>query len=302
VSGQNPLTRRVVVNQFWQMLFGAGLVRTPEDFGSQGEPPTHPELLDWLACEFERTGWNVKKLLRTLVTSSTYRQASALTPDLLSRDPANRLLARGPRFRLGGETVRDQALAASGLLVRTIGGPSVKPYQPEGLWKELSGAEYVRDHGENLWRRSVYTFWKRTSTPPVLSTFDSPGRETCAVRASRTNTPLQALAVMNETAFLEAARRLAERASREAPSSTDATLTRLFRLVLTRIPTAEEIGILRENLADHQARFSADPRAAARFLAIGEAPRITELPEPQLAALTAVANLILNLDEALTKP
>lgn len=302
VSEKNPLTRRVIVNQFWQMVFGVGLVSTPEDFGSQGEPPSHPELLDWLACEFAHSGWDIKRLMRTLVTSNTYRQSSAITPELLARDPANRLLARGARFRLTGETVRDQALAASGLLVRTLGGPSVKPYQPEGLWKELSGAEYVRDHGEKLWRRSLYTFWKRTSTPPLLSTFDAPGRETCAVRASRTNTPLQALAVMNETAFLEAARRLAERASQHAPSSPEATLTSLFRLVLTRMPTPEEIRILRENLEDHQARFSANQNAAAQFLAIGEAPRITSLPEPQLAALTAVANLILNLDEALTKP
>jgi hypothetical protein len=302
VSEANPLTRRVIVNQFWQMLFGNGLVRTPEDFGSQGEPPSHPELLDWLACEFERSGWDIKHLLRTLVNSSTYRQSSAFTPELLSRDPSNRLLTRGPRFRLSAEAVRDQALAASGLLVPAVGGPSVKPYQPDGLWKELSGAEYIRDHGDKLWRRSLYTFWKRTSTPPVLSSFDAPGRETCAVRVSRTNTPLQALAVMNETSFLEAARRLAERATREAPSSSDATLTHLFRLVLTRTPGPRELDILRENFIHQQARFSAEPAAAARFLSVGEAPRVTSLTDPDLAALTAVANLVLNLDEALTKP
>ncbi len=305
VSDANPLTRRVIVNQFWQMLFGAGLVRTPEDFGSQGEPPSHPGLLDWLACGFADAGWDIKWLLRTLVTSNTYRQASALTPELLAKDPANRLLARGPRFRLAAELVRDQALAASGLLVPTLGGPSVKPYQPEGLWQELSGTEYVRDRGDKLWRRSLYTFWKRTSTPPVLSTFDAPGRETCAVRTSRTNTPLQALAVMNETGLLEAARRLGERAALEAPSPTsspDATLAHLFRLVLVRTPNPAELEILRANFLHHLSRFTADPQAASHFLAIGEAPAITNLPPPHLAALAAVGNLVLNLDEALIKP
>jgi hypothetical protein len=302
VSEENPLTRRVIVNQFWQMIFGNGLVRTPEDFGSQGAPPTHPELLDWLAVEFAKSGWNVKALLRTFVTSATYRQSHRVTKEMLAKDPDNRLLARSPRFRLPAETVRDQALAASGLLTRTIGGPSVKPYQPEGLWQELGGAAYVQDHGEALWRRSLYTFWKRTSNPPVLSTFDASGRESCSVRIARTNTPLQALATMNETAFVEAARKLAERAHAESHESVQDTLRHLFRLVLARNPDDREITLLVRNHDLHLARFDENPKSADSFLSIGESPRNATLHGPELAALTAVANLVLNLDEALCRP
>ena len=301
-SNENPLTRRVVVNQFWQMIFGTGIVATPEDFGAQGDPPSHPELLDWLACDFENSGWDVKRLLRTMVRSNTYRQASQGSRELLVKDPSNRLLARSAGSRLPAEVVRDQALAASGLLVRRIGGPSVKPYQPPGLWQELSGAEYVQDHGEPLWRRSLYTFWKRTSTPPVLSIFDAPGREACAVRSSRTNTPLQALAVMNETAYVEAARRVAERAFCEAAESREATLARIFRLVLARSPEPVELGVLVANYEHQRARFAGNRESARRFLAVGEAPRITSLEDSELAAFTAVANLVLNLDETLTRP
>lgn len=302
VSEENPLTRRVIVNQFWQKVFGNGLVRTPEDFGSQGTPPTHPELLDWLASTFANNGWDVKSLMRTLVTSATYRQSNHVTKEGLSKDPDNRLLSRSPRFRLPAETVRDQALSSSGLLRRTLGGPSVKPYQPEGLWQELGGASYIQDHGESLWRRSLYTFWKRTSNPPVLSTFDASGRESCSVRVARTNTPLQALTTMNETAFVEAARNLAERAQRESPDSLQATLRRLFRLVLARLPDERELAVLTENHRRQLARFTANPKDAERFLAIGESPRSQTLSPPELAALTAVANLVLNLDEALCRP
>ena len=211
VDPSNPLTARVAVNRFWQMYFGTGLVKTSEDFGSQGEWPSHPELLDWLATEFIRTGWDVKAMQKTIVMSATYRQTSRVTPDLLQRDPENRLLAHGPRLRLSAEMVRDQALAISGLLVEKVGGPSVKPYQPAGLWKELSGGvDYKQDTGADLYRRSLYTFWKRASPPPSMMTFDSVGREICSVRETRTNTPLQALTLMNDVTYLEASRALAQ--------------------------------------------------------------------------------------------
>ena len=216
VDPSNPLTARVAVNRFWQNLFGVGLVKTVEDFGSQGEWPSHPELLDWLATEFVRTGWDMKAIQKTIVMSATYRQESKVTPELLQRDPENRLLARGPRVRLPAEMVRDQALAISGLLVDKIGGPSVKPYQPAGLWKELSGGDdYKPDTGEGLHRRSLYTYWKRTAPPPMMMNFDAAGRETCVVRELRTNTPLQALNLMNDVTYLEAARKMAERMMRE---------------------------------------------------------------------------------------
>ena len=241
VSPQHPLTARVAVNHYWQTFFGAGLVRTVEDFGAQGEPPSHSELLDWLATEFIRTGWDVKAMHKLIVTSATYRQssrnaelgirnaesdrASAIPHSALctphSTDPDNRLLTRAPRRRLSAEMVRDQALAVSGLLVEQIGGPSVMPYQPAGLWKELSGTDHVQDHGEKLWRRSLYTFWKRTSPPPTMMTFDAAGREACSVKQSRTTTPLQALALMNEVTFVEAARKLAERMMTRGGNSPD---------------------------------------------------------------------------------
>jgi hypothetical protein len=301
VSPENPLTARVAVNAQWQMIFGTGLVKTAEDFGSQGESPSHPELLDWLATEFIRTGWDVKALLKTLVTSAAYRQSSRLTPELVARDPDNRLLARGPRVRLTAEMIRDQALAASGLLVREIGGPSVKPYQPKGLQKELSGTDYEPDHGDTLWRRSLYTFWKRTSPQPTMMTFDAAGREMCTVRPSRTSTPLQALALMNDVTFVEAARGLAQRTLREAAPSPDERARHLFRLVLQRPPKPAELNILRPGLDEHLHRFQANSQAAVALLTLGESPRDENLPVPELAAYTALAGLILNLDEAITK-
>ena len=212
VSKSNPLTARVTVNRFWQSYFGYGIVKTVDDFGAQGEWPVHPELLDWLAVEFMESGWNVKALQKLIVMSATYRQSSAITPELLEKDPDNRLLARGPRLRLGPEAIRDQALAVSGLLTDRIGGPSVKPYQPAGLWQELSGDRgYVQSKGADLYRRSLYTYWKRTVPPPYMMNFDSPNREQCAVTENRTNSPLQALDLMNEVTFVEAARKLGER-------------------------------------------------------------------------------------------
>jgi len=312
VSPANPLTARVVVNQQWQMLFGAGLVKTTEDFGSQGEPPSHAELLDWLATEFAHGSsadnpvrvtkpWDMKALLRLIVTSATYSQSSRVTPALLQRDPENRLLARGPRVRLPAEMVRDQALAVSGLLVGEIGGPSVKPYQPKGLWKELSGTDYEPDHGAKLWRRSLYTFWKRTSPPPTMTTFDAAGRESCSVRPGRTSTPLQALALMNDVTFVEAARCLAQRSMREGGATTEDRLRFAFRLVLARAPKPAETSLLLDDWNHHLSRFRAEPKAAQGFLSAGESPLDERLDATELAAHAAVAGLILNLDEAITK-
>ncbi len=301
VSPANPLTARVVVNHHWQMLFGTGLVKTAEDFGSQGEPPSHPELLDWLATEFVRTGWDVKQLLKTMVMSAAYQQSSRVTPELIARDPDNRLLARGPRVRLPAEMIRDQALAVSGLLVGEIGGPSVRPYQPEGLWKELTGTDYEPDHGPKLWRRSLYTFWKRTSPQPTMITFDAAGREMCSVRPSRTDTPLQALALMNDVTYVEAARCLAQRVMREGGPTAEERVKLAVRLVLARAPRPPELNILLNGFNDQLSRFRADPKAAVTFVSAGEAPRDQQLDPIELAAYTAVTGLILNLDEAITK-
>jgi hypothetical protein len=302
VSPEHPLTARVAVNNYWQTFFGAGLVRTVEDFGAQGEPPTHPELLDWLATEFVRTGWNVKAMHRLIVTSATYKQSSHATPEQLARDPDNRLLSRASRLRLSAEMVRDQALGVSGLLVEKIGGPSVKPYQPPNLWKELSGNDYVPDHGEKLWRRSLYTFWKRTSPPPTMMTFDAAGREACSVKSSRTTTPLQALALMNEMTFVEAARRLGERMLKEGGETPESRIRFAFRLATSREPRPLESAVLGANFEEFRRRYQTDEKAALALASVGEAPRDESLPVGELAACAAVANLILNLDEVITRP
>jgi hypothetical protein len=301
VDPANPLTARVAVNRAWQMYFGTGLVKTVEDFGSQGEWPSHPESLDWLATEFVRTGWDVKALQRLLVTSATYRQSSRVTPDLLQKDPDNRLLARGPRFRLPAEMIRDQALAASGLLVERVGGPSVKPYQPAGLWRELADVTYVRDTGPSLYRRSLYTFWKRTVAPPEMITFDAAGRETCIVRETRTNTPLQALTLMNDVTFVEAARVLAQRVMLEGGTTPEKRLTLAFRLATGRRPRPAEVRVLAEDFREQRARYRNDPGAAARLVSVGEFTRNDKLVAGELAAYTTVASLILNLDETVTR-
>ena len=302
VAPENPLTARVAVNHYWQTFFGAGLVRTVEDFGAQGLPPTHPELLDWLATEFMRTGWDVKAMHKLLVMSATYRQSARVTPELLARDPENLLLARAPRPRLPAEMVRDQALALSGLLVEKIGGPSVLPYQPAGLWKELSGTDHVPEHGEKLWRRSLYTYWKRTSPPPMMATFDAPGREMACVRQTRTSTPLQALALLNDVTFVEAARKLAERMIAQGGGGAGERIRFGFRLATAREPRGAELQLLTANLERQQARFRADAAAALALVSAGEAPRDERVPLGELAAYTAVANLILNLDETITRP
>lgn len=306
VLPDHPLTARVTVNRFWQQVFGTGLVKTAEDFGSQGERPSHPELLDWLAVDFVENGWDVKRLMRMLVTSSTYRQTARVTPELLAKDPDNRLLARGPRFRLDAEAIRDTALFASGLLVEKIGGPSVKPYQPAGLWEAVgyttsNTAKFVQDHGESLYRRSLYTFWKRTSPPPGLVVFDAPNRESCVVRRPRTNTPLQALALMNDVGYVEAARKMAERLLRDEGTPVEERVAKGFRWVTSRYPRPEETAVLTNLLQWQHKYFEEHPAAAEELLRVGEAPREESLPQTELAAWTMVCNALLNLDETITK-
>jgi len=309
VSQENPLTARVAVNRYWQMYFGTGLVKTSDDFGSQGEWPTHPELLDWLATEFLRSGWDVRHMQRLIVTSATYRQASVVRPELLARDPENRLLARSPRLRLPAEFIRDQALSVSGLLNDRIGGASVNPYQPLGLWTELSSREdsknwsaqvFVPSQGEDLYRRSMYTFWKRTSPPPQMLTFDAPDRETCTVRRSRTNTPLQALVLLNDPTYVEAARKLAERLLAQ-PGDTDARLKHAYLLVLGRNPRPAELSILDRVFCSQLAAYRAHPESAEQILHVGESPRDLRYAAPELAAWTIVSSMLLNLDETVTK-
>jgi hypothetical protein len=302
VDKANPLTARVAVNRFWQMDFGVGLVKTVEDFGSQGEWPSNPDLLDWLATEFVGNGWDMKALQKTIVMSATYRQSSKVTPELMRKDPENRMLARGPRVRLPAEMVRDQALVASGMLVDKIGGPSVKPYQPAGLWKELSGGDdYKQDHGDGLHRRSLYTFWKRTAPPPMMMNFDAAGREACVVRELRTNTPMQSLDLMNDVTFLEAARKMAERMMREGGSTAAERMGYGFELATARRPNDREREILAASFGYYRDMFQSDGASATRYLAQGEAARDARLDAPELAAYAAVASLIFNLDAALTK-
>ena len=302
VDPANPLTARVAVNRIWQMLFGAGLVKTVEDFGTRGEPPTHPQLLDWLATEFIRSGWDLKALHKTILMSATYRQSSRATPATRKIDPSNQLLARGPRLRLSAEMIRDQALFSSGLLVEQHGGPSVRPYQPPGVWKELSDSGgYTQDSGESLYRRSLFTFWKRTIPPPLMGTFDAATRETCVVRETRTNTPLQALTLLNDITFVEAARVLAQRMLREGGATASDRIGLGFRLVTARRPNTRELAVLLDGLEYHLTDSRKDPGAALDLTSIGETPRDEELEVTELAAYTAVANLILNLDETVTK-
>jgi hypothetical protein len=335
VSPDHPLTARVAVNRFWQMLFGAGLVRTTEDFGLQGELPSHPELLDWLAVEFrdgaplatargtdpaawkfrdgaplatargtESAAWNVKSLLKTMVMSATYRQSSKLTPLLQQRDPDNRWLARGPRYRLPAETIRDQALFVSGLLVERIGGPSVKPYQPDGLYKDMAFGGltgYAQDKGDGLWRRSLYTFWKRTVLSPTMQVFDASAREFCTVRDTRTNTPLQSLNLMNDVTYVEAARMLAERMIKEGGATPQERLAWAFRAATSRQPSERELQVLLKSLSKQMDYFSRNPQEAAKLLSVGEKRNDGRLDAAELAVYAATANLILNLDEVITR-
>ncbi len=337
VSPENPLTARVTVNRLWQSLFGVGLVKTAEDFGTQGEAPTHPELLDWLAVEFQgrkqqRTrveddsreqnpifddfnpqnnpaAWNLQHILRQMVTSATYRQSSYVSDELRQRDPDNRWLARGPRFRLPAEMIRDAALATSGLLVEKLGGPSVKPYQPAGLWEELSAdavpgpfSIYVQDHGANLYRRGVYTYRRRTAPPPALAIFDSSPREACRVSLPRTNTPLQALNLMNDVAYIEAARVLAERAIKEGGASAPSRLEWAVRRILSRNPSDRELNVLIEGYERRRKSYLEHPQQVEQFLALGETPRDQSIDPTELAAYAATMSVIFNVDEAIVKP
>jgi hypothetical protein len=302
VDPSNPLMARVTVNRFWQMYFGTGIVKTAEDFGSQGEPPSHPDLLDWLATEFVRSGWDVKALQKTIVMSATYRQASGMRPELLAKDPDNRLLARGPSIRLSADIVRDQALAIAGLLVNKIGGPSVKPYQPDGLWNEVGGGgAYVQDHGDNLYRRSLYTFWRRSVPPPSMANFDASTRDNHMVRPVVTNTPLQALDLMNDVTYVEAARVFAQRVMNEGGTAVPERIAYAFRVATARLPKESEIAILLDGFRRNLELFTAKPDAALKYVSYGEYPRDTQFDVSELAAYTSVTSLILNLNETVMK-
>jgi hypothetical protein len=304
VSPSNPLTARVAVNRLWMQCFGEGLVGTLNDFGLQGESPSHPELLDWLAHRFVASGWDVKQMLRLIVTSATYRQSSIPTPALLQRDPENRLLARGARFRLPAEMIRDQALAISGLLVNRMGGPPVKPYQPPGLWEAVSyngELSYQPDHGDGLWRRTVYSYWKRTAPPPGVQVLDGPTRETCVVRRPRTNTPLQSLLLLNDETYVEAARALAALVLARPDVRSGDRVLEMFERTTSRRPDANEKLLLEGLHTRQQARFAADREAAKRLISVGASPRGRDLDPVELAALTAVAQAILNLDEVISR-
>ena len=305
VSPDNPLTARVTANRFWQEVFGVGLVKSADDFGSTGEAPVNQELIDWLAVEFVESGWDVKRLFELIVTSSTYRQSADTTPEKLEKDPQNRFLSRGPRFRMDAEMVRDYALAASGLLVEKVGGPSVKPYQPDGVWEAVAMPEsntrfYQQDSGESLYRRSLYTFIKRAAPPASMDIFNAPSREVCAVKRERTNTPLQALATLNDPQFVEAARHLAEVALTRSRKDEEALQTMAERL-LSRPLTAKELAIARGTLKEMQSYYEQQPDAAKQLLTIGESKASGNIPATQLAAMTMVANQLMNLDEVLNK-
>ncbi len=306
VSPEHPLSARVTVNRIWQQYFGTGIVETTEDFGSQGSPPSHPQLLDWLAVDFRENKWDMKRLNKQIVMSATYRQSSKLTPEMIERDPNNRLLARGPRFRLDAEAVRDSALAVGGLLVRKLGGPSVKPYQPPGIWyavgyTDSNTAKFTRDNGDALYRRSLYTFWKRTAPPPTMATLDAPSRENCTVRRSRTNTPLAALALMNDEQFVEASRAFAQRAMNEGGKTDKERATYAFRLATARNPNEAELAVLIDVYQANLNKYQGDKEAATKLINTGDSKPDERLDASQLAAWTMVGNMILNLDETVTK-
>ncbi|MEM7009959.1 MAG: DUF1553 domain-containing protein [Verrucomicrobiota bacterium] len=299
VSGENPLTARVTVNRYWQLLFGQGLVKTSEDFGAQGEMPSHPQLLDELAIQFYESGWDIQHVLKTIVMSDTYRQSSRINPELAAKDPENRLHARAPRLRLTGNTLRDQALFVSGLLAERQGGSSVKPYQPAGLWKEASNFSYSPSKGSDLYRRSLYTYWKRTLAPPSMAVLDTADREWCSVKPRRTNTPLQSLTLLNETGFYEAARKFGERIL--AAGETDAARIQFgFQTVAAREPNQREIELLIDAYNAYRESYAADPKSAEQALEIGSSKPAKGDPVEQAAA-AAFANVLLNLDEVTTR-
>jgi hypothetical protein len=304
VDPGNPLTARVEVNRYWQAFFGRGMVKTAEDFGSQGDPPSHPELLDWLATEFIRSGWNVKAMQRLIVTSATYQQSSRITPELAERDPENRLLARGPRVRLTAEEIRDNALAISGLLNTKIGGPSVYPYQPKGLWEESSGfgaKGYVQGTGQDLYRRSLYTIWKRSVLSPTLATFDASDRQRCTARRNLSNTPLQALVLLNDPTYVEASRALAQRAILEGGPDAGRRVDFAFRWATDRNPDVKARAVLLQLEQETLSRYREDPASALKLIRVGEKKPDPKIDPAELAAWTTVARVILNMDETITK-
>jgi len=306
VDPANPLTARVTVNRFWQEVFGTGIVKTAEDFGSQGEAPSHAALLDWLAVEFRESGWDTKQFFKLMVTSSTYRQSAVATEEKIKADPDNRLLSRGPRFRMDGEMVRDYALAASGLLAPAIGGPSVKPYQPKGIWEAVAMEQsntrfYKQDHGDKLYRRSLYTFWKRSAPPASMDIFNAPSRESCTVRRERTNTPLQALVTMNDPQFFEAARTLAQHALVAGRGDFDRELDFMSERLLARPLDGREKDIALRAYRDYKSYYNSHSVDARKVLSVGESKPDASLPVPEFAAMTMLANQMLNLDEVLHK-
>jgi hypothetical protein len=293
-----------MANRLWQQFFGHGLVTTPENFGVQSPPPVYPDLLDWLACELVASGWNIQHIQEIIVSSSTYQQKSDSTPETYHEDPDNELLARGPRQRFRAEAVRDNALAISGLLVEKIGGPSVMPYQPKGLWEELQGGAfetYVEGKGDDLYRRSLYTFRKRTVPHPSMTTFDAPSWEICTMRRATTDTPLQALALLNDVTYVEAARKFAERILREGGSTEDEKLVYAFRLATGRHPTDVELTTIRKSLDSYQAHFEEEPQEAKKFLQHGKSQQDESFDSIELASHAALAAVLLNMDETITK-
>jgi hypothetical protein len=289
----------------WEKFFGVGIVKSSENFGLQGESPSQPELLDWLATEFVRLGWDMKAMQKTIVMSSTYRQSSAVTPDMVARDPEDRLVSHAQRFRFQAEVIRDSALAIAGLLVPKIGGPSVRPYQPEGVWDEVNVygdlRNYTHDKDDGLYRRSMYTIWKRTAAPPQMLLFDSPSREYCTVRRSRTNTPLQALTLLNEITFVEAARVLAQHMLEKGGNTAQSRIAYAFLRATAREPSAKEMAVLVSGLHKRLQKYRANPQAARKLVGLGEAERNAKLDPVELAAYTVTASVILNLDETLTR-
>jgi hypothetical protein len=298
----HPLMARVTVNRFWQLMFGKGLVETSDNFGSQGAQPTHPELLDWLARDFVDSAWDVKRLLKTVALSATYRQSSQASPELLARDPQNDLLAHGPARRLSAEMLRDQPLALSGLLVEKIGGPSVKPYQPDGIWDIAMGKpKYDQGKADDLHRRSLYTYWKRTVPPPTMVTFDAADRSYCTVRRQETSTPLQALALLNDTQIIEAARHLSQRMLKESGAAANERVTWMFRTITGRKPNGRELPVLNRLLEEQRAVFASDPQAADKLLATGETKNDLSLDHAELAAGTILAEALLSHDESVMR-
>ena len=299
---EHPLTARVAVNRIWQQFFGRGLVESSENFGSQGTPPSHPDLLDYLAVELINRDWDLRAIEKLILTSSTYQQSSAVTAEMLQRDPKNELLTRGPRMRLPGFTLRDQALQLSGLLTNRVGGPSAKPYMPPKIWSAISNNKYTQDKGENLFRRSIYTYWRRTIPPPTMMNFNAAAREVCIVRTQRTNTPLQALTLMNNKLFVEAARGLAQRMILESKSDTAADQIAFgFQLACGREPTVSERQVLVRSHREFLKQFRQQPGQARKLLEIGESLRDATVPINTHAAMTMTASLLLNLDETITK-